>query len=308
MALDLAKVAAHQAAAKAKGGSFESVTFFRPKEGTSKIRIVPDWDLSGPYSGLFWREVHQHWNVNPEQRGPVLCNRLTPHMESKDCPVCEFIDKMKNNKSDPEVQALLKDLRAQQAYLIPIVDLSNPTYTQQDLHMFVERAGTIEPPFAVGDTKIQVFSASAKVHADILDLIIQNNMDITDPATGRDIFIKKVPAKGPNDFTRYTVSPGLNATPSPVKPGAKIPDLRGVTRVFSAEESRALLTSGPAGDFALLKAGNKVATGTALLTAAADLTSQGDDKLPDSYLGTDAVDDDEDGDALAAEMQAALRG
>lgn len=308
MALDLNKVAAFQAASKAKqSGAFENAIYFKPKDGSNKIRIVPDWDQTGPYEGTFWREVHQHWKVSPDQKGPILCNRLTPHLEgSSECPICEFIDSLRKQKGDPEAQALAKELRAQQSFLIPIVDLMDPVYTVRDVQAFLERTGSTEAPFEPGQTKVQVFAASAKVHGSIVDLIIQNNMDITDLGAGRDIFLKKTPAKGQNDFTRYEVSPSLNPTKAPFTlDSIKVPNLYQLTRVFDSNETRQLLAAGPAGDFSLLKAENAASKPKAI--AQSKKAAVEEDNLPASYLGTDA-DDDSDADDLDAEMRAALKG
>lgn len=300
MALDFDKLAAHQATASLKGGNFETTLFFKPQNGVNKIRIVPDWATTGPYAGLFWREVYQHWRVSEENKAPITCNRLTPHTKDKTCPICEFLDTLKAKKGDPEADHLLKEMRAQQSFLIPVIDLTNPTYTKQDVLQYAEKNAQKEAPFAEGDPKVQVFTASSKVHTDIVDMIVQNRLDITDPVSGRDIFIKKVPAKGPNDFTKYTVSSGLNPTPSPATSSVKIPNLETVNRSFTVEEVRQLLATGPGGSFAALSSGNKA---SAALPSAAAASPDPDDALPDSYFAKD----DEEAD-LEAEMQAALGG
>lgn len=285
MGLDFEKLkkTSQEIQARMNRGGSTSMKFWKPANGKNTVRILPPWTDEGELAGQFYREVHQHWNLS-EDAGPALCPKKTPGVSAdKDCPVCDFVEQLRARKSDVEAQELAKKLRAKVAYLMSIIDINDPEYTAKDVAEFKKDRPDSEVPFQVGDVKIQCYAATTTIADSIMNLVIANEMDITDLEAGFNLIITKVPNKDPLK-TRYTVTPELKKTVAPVAADTKLPDLGNVGKVKSAEDLLKLLTEGPAGSFAgLLSSG--------------DNTKAGGDT---SWTGGEEADD------LAAEMRAQI--
>lgn len=249
MAIDMSKIASQKAALeerltpKSGGGA----KFWRPNTGDNKIRIMPPWESEGFFEGQFWREVGQHWNVNPENKGPMLCPDKTPGLEGE-CPVCEFVDTLRQDKGNVEAQELVKQIRAKTAYFLNVVDLSDPVYTAQDVAEYTQERPDKDVPFEAGNPKIQVYAAPSTVFNQILGIIKVNQIDITDLSEGHDIVISK---KGAGLTTKYETQLIIKATTSDVSEDVTLNDLSKVGRVFKYDELLTALTSGVGGDFAV---------------------------------------------------------
>lgn len=248
MGLDLAKLRKAQAEVQARttrGGP--GMKFWRPQDGVNRIRILPPWTEEGEFAGSFWREVWQHWNVT-EESGPILCPKKTPGAEDNDCPICDFVDMLKNQKSDVKAQELAKDLRAKVAYLMSIVDLADSVYTAKDVADWKKERPEKEAPFEVGDPKVQVYAATTTIYEQVASIILTNEMDITNREEGHNIILTKHGNKN-KMLTRYTVQPDLKKTKAPLPPEFTLPDLSSIGRFQPMDEMTKLLSEGPGGAF-----------------------------------------------------------
>jgi len=246
----LAKVAAAKAAAEerlARTGGGARAQFWKPKAGQNHIRIMPAWtDKEEEYADQFWREVAQHWNVSSEQKGPILCPLKTPGLNGP-CPICEFVNELKKDKTNVQAKALVKDIRAKTTYLLNVVDAKDPEYTAEDVATWTQANPGEEAPYAAGDAKIQVYAAPLTVYDMILGMITTGGRDITKLEDGRGIIVTKFPAKDPK-MTRYQVNCDMD--PSAYNPGeTEFPQLHQVGFTMSYEEMLATLHEGVGGDF-----------------------------------------------------------
>lgn len=285
MALDIAKLKKAQAEVQARmtRGGGPSMKFWKPQEGVNRIRILPPWTEEGPFAGVFWREVWQHWNV-AEEAGPVLCPKKTPGSEDPDCPICDFVEQLRSQKSNVQAQELTKDLRAKVAYLMSVVDLADSVYTAKDIADWKKERPDSEAPFNVGDAKVQVYAATSTIYEQIASIVIANELDITDREEGHNIILTKIGNKDKMK-TRYTVQPDLKKTKAPVSPDFALPDLGKIGRFQSFEDMTKLLSEGAGGSF------------KALLPAASSVSKSA---APDDWASSSDDDD------LASEMRASL--
>lgn len=238
----LRKAQAEAQARMARGGSSPSMKYWKPADGENRIRVMPPWTEEGDNAGVFWREVHQHWNV-VEGEGPILCPKKTPDIHEQDCPICDFVDQLRSKKSDVEAQELAKNLRAKVAYLMSVIDLRDPVYTAKDLADWKKERPDSEPTFSVGDPKVQLYAATSTIYEQIANIVLANEMDITDRTAGHNIIINKVPNKDKMK-TRYTISPDLKKTKAPIPDDYKLPNLDKVGRVLSYDDLTKKLTEG----------------------------------------------------------------
>lgn len=277
------KKAAQELQTRMNRGSGPSMKFWKPASGKNVVRILPPWTDEGAFAGQFHREVHQHWNVT-EESGPVLCPKKTPEASTdKDCPICDFVEQLRARKSDVEAQELAKKLRAKIAFLMSIVDVNDAEYTAKDVAEWKKDRPDTDCPFEVGDVKIQCYAATSTIADAIMNLVLANEMDITDLDAGFNLIITKIPNKDPLK-TRYTVTPELKKTKAPVSASTKLPDLSKIGKVQSYDDMMKLLSEGPASSFA------------GLLGSGSSEPAKGD-----SSWSADG-----DGDDLAAEMKSQL--
>lgn len=255
MGLDYEKLkkAAQELQARMNRGGGPSMRFWKPANGKNTVRILPAWTEEGVFAGQFFREVHQHWNVT-EESGPVLCPKKTPEAShDKECPICDFVEQLRAQKSNVQAQELAKELRAKVAYLFSIVDLNDPEYTAKDVAEWKKDRPDSDCPFEVGDIKIQCYAAGTTVANDIMNIVIANEMDITDVESGNNVYITKIPNKNPMQ-TKYTVTPEIKKTKAPITASTKLPDLSKIGKVQSYDDLVKLLGEGPAGSFKSLPA------------------------------------------------------
>jgi len=203
-----------------RGGS--GAQFWKPKNGKNTIRIMPPWtdplgegkalsDTLQVFQGQYWREVGQHWNVSPDQRGPILCPKKTPGLDAP-CPICEFVSELKKDKTNAKAKQLSDDIRAKTTFLLNIVDMTDAIFTAQDAADWKTNKPGDDVPFEIGDPKIQIYAAPITVHDVILGIITDTGNDVTKLATGQAIVLTKFPNKNPK-LTRYQCLPTM-------KPGA----------------------------------------------------------------------------------------
>lgn len=292
MALDMSKINQARAALaeKMSKGSFDAGPKWWKPLAKNKIRIMPGWDNEGEFAGQFWREVHQHWGV-AEKSPPIICNAKTPGLGDP-CPVCEFVDELRAQRTNVEAQETVKNLRAKTAYLLNIIDLNDATYTSKDVAEFSQEKPDKEVPFEVGDPKVQVYAAPSTVFNAILGVIQENGVDITDPTEGYDLTLTK---NGSGLTTKYEITPMLKASVCKYyKEGeTKLHDLGKIGFVKKPDELVALL-AGRSDSSKLLGSGKQ---------------NDENEELPAPKVETKkakpAVDDSAD---MAARLEAALRG
>lgn len=299
--LEKARQAKAEAEERLSRGGGPRAQFWKPKNGENRVRIMPPWfnpthdpDYEVPeslkfFEGQFWRQVAQHWNVSDDQKGPILCPKETPGLEG-DCPICDFVAELRKDKSDVQAQALVKEIRAKTTYLLNVVDMSDASYTADDVAEWKKDRPDNDCPFAPGDTKVQLYAAPLSVYDGILGLITANGVDITLLDSGRNVIITRHPNKNPIK-TRYTVVPEFNATPFALK-GA-LPALHQQGFLMDYDKMLDLLHEGKGGDF---------------IAALPD--SRGTSALPKTTESRveDAVEQERSTTDLAAELAAATAG
>ena len=241
----LARVAQAKAAAEERlsrsGGGGPRTMFWKPKNGANNIRVMPAWtDSVEDFKFQFWREIAQHWNVSEEQKAPITCPRKTPGLTG-DCPICEFIDTVKNDQ-DPKAVQLVRDVRAKVTFLFNIVDMKDPVYTAADVAEWTRDRPDNECPYEVGSPKIQVYAAPLTVYDAILGIINTSRQNITDLNTGRTISIHRFGNKDPR-LTRYQVTPHLEAERFDLK-GAELPQLHQHGALLDYSDIKKALDSG----------------------------------------------------------------
>jgi hypothetical protein len=231
-----------------RGGGSGGAKFWRPEAGENKIRIMPAWDEDEKsfFANQFWREVAQHWRVSDDQKGPILCPKVTPGLEG-DCPICEFVDELKADKTNVDGQRLAKDLKAKTAYLLSIVVLKDPVYTAQDVAEFKQSNPERDCPYEAGQTKVQIYACPVTVMDDIFGLMGSAGADITALADGRELTIKKIPNKDPMK-TRYQVYPAFQASAFDDS-NLKLPALDQVGFQMEYDKMLELLQGGKGGEF-----------------------------------------------------------
>lgn len=266
---------------KRGGGSMPSLRWWRPANGKNQIRVMPPWDKDGEFKDQFFREVAQHWNIGDEQKAPVLCPKQTPGLEG-DCPICEFVEALKADKTDVKAQKLAKEFRAKTAYLLNVVSLKDPEYTAEDVAEFKQNQPDKDCPFEVGDPKVQVYACPLTVFDSIVGLIASSGKDITRLKDGRNITINKIANKD-RFKTRYEVYPDFDPSEFELPENHELPDLCQVGFKMNYDEMLDLLNSGegsnhtaalPSGAAASLPASSKASK-----SPEEDDTDEGDEDL-----------------------------
>lgn len=317
MSFDINKVlAAKQAlsAQLARGGGGTGAKFWQPQNGKNKIRIMPGWetDSNSPYYGGFWREVSQHWRVNDEHKAPIVCPKNTKYIEKDSCPICDFVDMLKEQKDDPTAQEMANDLRAKKTYLLQIIDLAHPEYTAGDVAEYKKGAPDKDPPFEVGDPKLQVYACPISVFDAVLTMVSNTKKDITHLTKGYDLILERQYNKSNPKLTKYAVSPAdFDATPAPISAAEfeqKKINLADVGRIYETERLHELLSTGVGADFSLPALPSKASAGkskAAAVFATANTSFDGDDDDSDLSTSLPELDSNEMSD-LQAQMAAAL--
>lgn len=264
---------------KKNGGT--RLPFWRPGAKRSTIRIMPPWATEGIFAEQFWRKAAQHWGVKDGMEGPVLCPKHTEGFEDgESCPICDFVTKLRADKSNIAAQSLAKDIRAKETYFMAVIDLKDPKYTDKD--------AIANESVKVGDPKIQIYACPPTVFNSIITVMESNEVDITSLTDGYDIFLEKSQASGKNsEYVKYTVTPAMKSTKAPVPEGFTTPALDSVGWKMSHKELSTLLSDGKGGDHLALTKGSS--------------TEDSDDD--GGYL---AGGSDDDGDDLKKQMESEL--
>jgi len=292
MALDLNKLnktAKTVESMLSKGGNRPFNNFWKPKPNKNQVRVMPEWDAEGEFAGQFWREVHQHWNIN--EKGPVLCPKKTPGLEGE-CPICELIEEMRESR-DPAAKAAIKDIRAKVAFMVNVQDLADKVQTSKDVAKFAESNPDKDVPFKAGDAKIQIYAAPTTVFNGIISAITDGENDVTDLLSGNNLTVTKI---GTGLTTTYTVSPVIKPSAADVPEDTELPNLENVGVVLPYDKMKSLLAESESAQ--KLEALSSGSSAPALSTGAGE--------TDDSYLNSNAVAGDTSTDDFEAEMRSAI--
>jgi hypothetical protein len=191
-----------KAAARMAGG----FRFWSPKQGKNLVRLLPPWTEEGLNADQFEREVYMHWSVGDgENTSSFLCPKKTPNLEGgpQPCPVCDEVDRLRATGDPTDAEAATK-IAAKQRFYSNIIDLENPTYTQDDIDEWKANSNNpqSEVPFDVGHTKIQVLTYGPMIYGELLNLFADLDMDLTNIDAGRNIIIRRT---GKDLQTKYKV-------------------------------------------------------------------------------------------------------
>lgn len=271
--------------------------FWIPKPGKNYIRVMPCWtqDPTSMHHGVFWREVHQHWNLTKDSKAPVTCSKLTPGIET-DCVVCDFVASLRTQKGDVDANELAKTLRAKVAYLINIVDLRDPKYTETDVEKFQEDRPDDECPFVVGDAKVQVYPAGQTVFNQILGFMSENQLNLTDLEKGHDVTLTKL---GTGISTKYEVLVLAKVSKAPVSKDVVLPDLANVG--FAVDNDKLLQILGT--NETAMSFSKHLPSGSAAKRLASTVSKPAVKATTDDDILAADLDDDDD---LAGSLRSAL--
>lgn len=154
----------------------ESGPFWWPKDGDSKIRILPP--VGKMDSDEFFVEGGIHYNVGPNKDN-VIC-RDTDGTDGSRCPVCQAVSDLMSSGESSDVN-LGKSMRRKTRYYVNIIDMAEP------------KKGP------------QVFPMNVSIFKGVLSFITDPDYgDMTDLKEGRDITITRT---GKGIDTSYEVRP-----------------------------------------------------------------------------------------------------
>lgn len=244
------KIRAQQAelqAREASFGSFVRLPYFIPSNGLNEVRILPSWalDEDDHFYKQFWREVGQHWRVNG--KAPIICPKVSEKLKDEDipCAICEFCDELAKDKTNLNAAKLLKDIKAKRAYMLPVLDLKDPEYTAKDVADFKGD----DCPFEAGSPKVQIYAAGATVWTQLVAAMANNDSDIADLKTGRNVTIdRQYNSKDPRK-TKYVVTVSFNSSEAEVPEDFKTPSIENSGWLKSYAEQLEFLAEGAGGDF-----------------------------------------------------------
>jgi len=175
MAIDIAKIRARLDSVKNNGKAGGS--FWRPKDGTQIIRIVPTED-GDPFKDYWF-----HYNLGPEQKGGLLCPKKN---HGDECPICDFKDQLwkeYNTTQDNDTLRMAKDLSPRQRFFSPVM---------------------VRGEEAEG---IRIWGYGKEAYTSLLNLVLNPEYgDITDVDDGTDLTLTYGKPPGAN-FPKTTLTP-----------------------------------------------------------------------------------------------------
>jgi len=181
MALDIAKIRARLDSVKNNGKAGGS--FWRPKDGTQTIRIVPTAD-GDPFKDYWF-----HYNLGPDQRGGLLCPKKN---HGEECPICDFKDQLWkefNSNQDPDTMKLAKDLSPRQRFFSPVMVRGEE------------------------DQGIRIWGYGKEAYTSLLNLVLNPEYgDITDVDDGTDLTMTYGKPPGAS-FPKTTLTPRRRTSP-----------------------------------------------------------------------------------------------
>lgn len=180
MAIDLAKIRARLDSVKNNGKA--GGQFWRPKDGTQIIRIVPTAD-GDPFKDYWF-----HYNLGP-QKGGVLCPKRN---HDEPCAICDFKDtlwKEYNETQDGDTMKLAKDMSPRQRFFSPVLVRGE------------------EPD------GIRIWGFGKEAYTSLLNLVLNPEYgDITDTHEGTDLTLSYGKPPGAN-FPKTVLTPRRRTSP-----------------------------------------------------------------------------------------------
>jgi hypothetical protein len=213
--MDKAKQKAAEEAARAAQSNFGPMPFWKPKTGKNKVRIMPPWTEEGHNGYQWYRETWTHWNVGPEdedRKTSVVCPIKTPPGEISACPLCAYVDQLRES-GDPANMEEAKALKAKMRIYTNIIDLKDPTWSEDDIEQLLADGTPEDKCPEAGDPKIQVFAFGSMIFKDLLDYYT-DDVDLVDLDEGYDVNITKE-GKGVNTKYRVRTAPKPSKAPVP---------------------------------------------------------------------------------------------
>lgn len=158
---------------------FSSGSFWNPKAGTNKIRILPPWNDEG----IFYKEVVWHYGFNVG--GQARAFQCIKSMGGIKCPACQVVARF-NDEKDDDIKAIVQKMKPKAKWFMNIIDRK------------------------MDDGEVKIFGASFTVARDVLAYFSDEDYgDITDPTEGRDVIIER---EGMGFTTKYSVRIGAKPT------------------------------------------------------------------------------------------------
>ena len=181
MGLDIAKIRARLDTVKNNGKAGGS--FWRPKDGTQAIRIVPTAD-GDPFKDYWF-----HYNLGPDQKGGLLCPKKN---HGEECPICDFKDslwKEFNETQDQDTMKMAKDMSPRQRFFSPVLVRGE------------ENEG------------VRIWGYGKEAYTSLLNLVLNPEYgDITDVDDGTDLTLTYGKPPGAN-FPKTTLTPRRRTSP-----------------------------------------------------------------------------------------------
>mgnify|MGYP001820321938 CR=1 FL=1 len=233
--IDKAKKKAAEEAKKAERFQKSARLYWKPKQGKNLVRILPPWTDEGPNQFQFWREIYVHWGIGPdeERQAHLSCPKLSPP-GGGECPVCEEYDRLRATKQPEDLEAA-KEIRARQRAFSNVVDLSDPTWSEDDVdELKLQGVEDLPEP---GDPKIQIFSYGPTILKELLD-IFTDEIDLTDLKEGHNVIITR---SGQGLQTEYRVRIETKASAAPFKGEPDLINLDGLMPFREPHEMKAIL-------------------------------------------------------------------
>ena len=194
-----------------RSGSAEWIQF--DEEGTKLIRILPALDETKP----FYYVAGQHYQLGPQGKSNVYCPKVTL---GEDCPICEYVELVKEKSKKPRELEQAKDIAATQRWFCLALDRDED------------------------DDKPRIWGFPWTIYNQLLTLLTEGKYpDLYDFERGFDISVKKTPGRGKSRRVEYQVIP--ERSPSAVDPGVieKMIDVEDYInkRIFSSNELERVL-------------------------------------------------------------------
>lgn len=201
-------------------------TYWKPKNGDNRFRLLPPWTDKGPNGEQFWREIFMHFGVtdftapDPDNTFSVPCPKETPGAALAlgleegakiTCPICEAISKLRQS-DDPADIEMAKQSRAKSRVYSNVIDLNDPTWTQNAIDALKANNTPDEHLPKLGDPKVQVYTYGPTIMNMILDFF-QDGIDLSDPDEGYDLILTR---EGEGIKTKYRLRPEMKASKAPI--------------------------------------------------------------------------------------------
>jgi len=257
-----------RAAAQASFG--RQAMWWKPKAGENMIRMLPPWTDTGPNQLQFWREIWLHWGVtskdDPEGSNVfnIPCTNRTPGASALmgfdpdvkiPCEICNMVEELRGS-SDPANSELAKQTRAKMRIYSQIIDIADPTWTQDAVNELKAKGVQEDNLPKVGEAKIQLYSYGPTILNGILDFY-QDSIDIADLEEGYNVKIKR---DGTGINTDYRVRLEMQPSKAPITEkewDSKMWNLDELMPFFTEEMVNAVLEGATQEEVRALKPGVK---------------------------------------------------